>query len=286
MVNRKVIQLGIAMVGVIIAFLLFSLPKFVVENNEDQLSQTEAEENQANEPEIIEEDNAHLSSMTSIDDERIAYFRKKIVDNSDNPEDFLIFADSLTKEFEKGFVYDSVAHYRELIYSKQESLANQIKLANAYFEVFQYTPSDGRRKEYALKAKGLYENILTQSSSEDVKTRLAVTKVYAVQPPMVGIGELKGLIEENPDNVSARLYLSEFMLTVQRLESAEEQLKEILKREPENLKANLLLAECLIGLNKKLDAEEQIARIKSLNQQNDPYIEQFVQEKLDIIKSL
>lgn len=286
MVNRKVIQLGIAMVGVIIAFLLFSLPKFVVENNEDQLSQTEAEENQANEPEIIEEDNAHLSSMTSIDDERIAYFRKKIVDNSDNPEDFLIFADSLTKEFEKGFVYDSVAHYRELIYSKQGSLANQIKLANAYFEVFQYTPSDGRRKEYALKAKGLYENILTQSSSEDVKTRLAVTKVYAVQPPMVGIGELKGLIEENPDNVSARLYLSEFMLTVQRLESAEEQLKEILKREPENLKANLLLAECLIGLNKKLDAEEQIARIKSLNQQNDPYIEQFVQEKLDIIKSL
>lgn len=77
-------------------------------------------------------------------------------------------------------------------------------------------------------------------------------------PPMQAIGQLRKVVEIDPDHGSANFYLGYFSIMSGQYERAEQRLSVVLEVFPENADAHFLMAQAKMGLGQNEEAKESL----------------------------
>lgn len=276
--KSHIIQIGLLLSGFLFVAYLFNLPKFIVEETKEGALSTTKEERTA-------ENSSSNHSSQEIDTERIEELTTLLI-NSENLEKKAIFADSIAQRYRKTMFFDSSAKYFELAATLNPVAPNIQKAADGIFEAFQNSMTAEARKKLGTKAIGFLDKILEEDPSNvNAEIRKAVALVYTEPMPMGGITLLKKIINENPKNTEARLYLGEFQFTVGKIDAAIEQFNIVHDLDPMDFKALLYLTDGYISLGKKEKAEKYIKEIKAL-ESTDPYIKSVLEQFESELKKL
>ena len=190
----------------VIIWLIFLLPKAVVEN-ESQLA-TESD------PSAISSENPSAPHAAASEDilKSIKELRALYVSNSPNQKN-TIFADSLAGLYTRAGQFDSAAWFAEeaaTFFNTQESF---MKAGNSYYEAYTFAMDAEKRDFLAKKTRDFLGKVLEKDpKNHEVKAKVAMT--YLSSPsPMQGIMMLREILVEDPKNETALFNMG--MLSVQ-----------------------------------------------------------------------
>lgn len=236
-------QLILTFVALLVAIVLFQLPKSVVRNQENQL-------NTATNTNPPSKDSLHQPSLSATQQKELSLLRKKFNQATDK-EKKLIFADSLAEGFQRFNQFDSAAYYLALVAQKYPSKEIWTKTGNAYFEAFRFAVNGEKAAKMGEKSREFFQKILeVDPKALDIKTKMGVT-FTATNNPMQGIALIREVLEQDPNNEFALLNLGMLSMQSKQYDKAVGRFEQILKLNPKNEEAMFYLSECYINLGQK-----------------------------------
>jgi outer membrane protein len=244
----------------LVVWLIFLLPKSVVENEAELQQPTPAAGDAMHtqgSPEL-------LSAIQQLKAKLAAEPEKR---NS------AIFADSLAGLYKKATLFDSAAFFAEQANTFFESPERNLKAGVAWFEAFTFAMEQSKRKELAGKARTFFEKELQRNANNlDVKTKMALTYFGTGEPPMQGVAILREVLAQDPKFKPALFNMG--MLSVQsgQYGKAIEWLNQLLEVSPDDVQARLLLGVAYMNKGDKQQAREQFELAKKLD--SDPAVQQ------------
>lgn len=275
---NRLIQAILVVVGVVICFLLFLQPKFIVNNEESKLTESTSTKVEKEVVETNQNASMHKNAKSAEDEEKLKKWTTDF-NHFTSTEKKVILADSLANLYTRLFEFDSAAKYFEQQVFLIPTETNKLKAALGLYQAFKVSMNPIDRKKTGLKSLVYIDEILaTRSNWVDLKVKKAVIRVYTETPPMGGINMLKEIIAENPTHVEARLTLGEFMLTVKKVEKAIAQFEAVVTVESDNEKALLYLIDCYQSTQNMAKAIQYLNKLESLNIQ-DSYIKSVIEKK-------
>jgi len=276
----KSLQIILVLGGLILAVLLFRLPKTLVTDTR-QLSESEqkaTDENEHRHEESHSDDafvQAHGSSVFSVDENKLASYKKQFESISDKKKR-LIFADSIADLYKRAGNYDSVAYYMELKAGLQPDENNLLSAAEAYFEAF--SASGGAKTKLNDKSRSFYQKAIDLSPGNlDAKAKMAMTYV-ATENPMQGIAILREVLAEDPRNETALYSLGILSIQSGQNEKAVERFKELIAINPAHANGRFYLGLAYMNLGKKKSAKDEFEKARQLD--NDPGFQSVVDSYL------
>lgn len=274
-------------IGLVLVYVLFLLPKVVV--NDKPVSTKEVNRTE-DDPTIPEE---HLA--ISVEQQQIIDSYKQKLDKATNSNLFAIFADSLSLVFYDLQQFDSAVAYKELIYNKIPSQQHKKAYANMLFEATENYPP-GKGIVFAKRAKPLYaelSNDYPEVETFKVKHAVLIVKTNAAEgiPPIEGINILKEVISNNPSNILANRHLGEFYMEIgtsdpKMLTKATIYFENILKIDPQNIRALINLLETSIAMEKKEKARHYHLQLTELINKEDKFLTDYLSKKNAEINNL
>lgn len=242
---------------------LFALPKVVVDNDENDVSSTDASTSaEENTTEPLSD--AHQSEMNTDDALLIEQLRQALV-VAENKEKSIIFADSLAGLYEKNNLFDSAAVFRDKIAQWDPGIEKWRQAGEAYYEAFTYAMEAGKRKDMGLKAQEYFKKVLEMEPSDlQSKNRLAMT-LLSTSNPMEGIMMLREIVEEDPENEQALFNLGALSMQSNQYDKAVERFEQVTALYPENIQAQFFLGVSYAETGKKRKAREQFQLVKSMD---------------------
>ena len=273
----KSLQIILVLGGLVLAVLLFRLPKTLVTDTR-QLSEVEEQKVSENDDHQHDESHsndaftqAHNPSTFSIDENKLSSYKKQFESVSDKKKR-LIFADSIADLYKKAGNYDSVARYMELKAGLQPDENNLLGAAEAYFEAF--SASGGAKTRLNDKSRSFYQKVIDLSPGNlDAKARMAMTYV-ATENPMQGIALLREVLAEDPRNETALYSLGILSIQSGQTEKAVERFKELLTINPTHANGRFYLGLAYMNLGKKKSAREEFEKARQLD--GDPRFQSVV----------
>lgn len=276
--NLKSPQLLVLLAGVVVTFGLSFLPKFVVSDKEKRIKSAETKVKQ----EIaLQASNNH---QTGIDSSRVQALINRQKDATSLAEKIGL-VDSITKTYRDAFKLEQSALYY---------------LTNADLNPDYYTlgvrdgltglrmsSDDLKKKRYVALCEDIIQKGLTQNpKNNDLLVEKYRLQVFAAamrgEMPMGGIRNLRELLAQNPNLISGRLALAEFLLTVGKNTEAIEEYKKVVEIDPNNLQARLELVNLHLGLGNTHAARVHLEHLEEINKvDNDPFIADFIKRNLN-----
>lgn len=194
-----------------------------------------------------------------------------------------IFADSLASLYKAAGKFDSAAWFAEEAATFFASYASFLKAADNYYEAYFFALEPTRQKALAEKAQQYYGRVLeTDPGNLDIRTKVAMTRL-ATSPPMQAIGELKGILEENPDHEGALYNLGVLSLQTNQYAAAIERFERLVEVNSQNVQAHLLLGVAYANEGQKGKARQQFEKVKQLDP--DPAVQATADSYLkDLLK--
>ncbi len=262
-------------VAIILIAVIFSLPKIVVDNNEEStLENTETTEDVANEggSATKQEAELHNNTLTPELQQKAAELRNKLL-LADSKEKSSIFADSLSALYTSVSKLDSAAKYIELATTDKETVGD------AYYEAFTFAVAPEKANKLGEKARKYYGEVLNKDGSRlDLKTKIAMTYVSS-DNPMSGIMMLREVIEQEPTNEEALFNLGILSIQSGQYDKAVDRFEKLLEYHPANEQAAFYLALSYFNDNKREKAKRMFERIK--NTSNDEQVLAAVESYLN-----
>lgn len=270
--KSHILQIAFLLLGFLLTFYFFNLPKFIVsEETKEALNTTST--------------TTSSHSTQKLNTERIEKLTSFFINEGDLKKR-AIFADSIAQMYREAMLFDSSAKYFEVAATLNPVAELNERAALGVFEAFQNSTTEESRKTLGKKAIGLLDKVLENNAQNvDAQIKKSVCLVYTEPMPMAGISSLKEIINANPKNIEARLYLGEFQFTVGKIDAAIEQFSIVHQLDPMDFKALLYLVEGYLSLSKKDKAEEYIQKIKQL-ESTDPYIQSVLKQFDEELKKL
>ena len=259
-------RIFLALFVVVSTILLYLLPRYVVDNEQPQI--TEAAESTGGNPIGANSDHDH---NFTIPDSLAAQFESiyDLYKNSDNPEKRLIFADSLAKAYNSVGKLDSVAKYSEIRAIEIPNLENFLIAGNAYFEAFNFAVDQGKRNQLAEKVQLYYKKVLEEDPSLlDVKSKMAMSYVSGSNP-MQGIMMLREVLEEDPENEMAIYNLGILAITSGQMERAMERFTRLIELDSENPEGNFYMGYCLFETGKQEESKPYFEKVVNMDISGD-----------------
>lgn len=248
--------------AVLLAVLLFSLPRTVVDNAPDSLGESTGAD--MNIPPIDggSSTDQHMSDPVAVQD--INRLRDLFLNNL-NTEKSIIFADSLALAFRRANFYDSAAHYYAKLSEKVASKEVWLKTADAYYDAFGFAMDAGKRTTLASASRDFYNKILHQEPGNlDLKAKMAMTYVSS-ENPMQGITVLREVLAEDPKNEQAILNLGLLAITSGQYDRAIERFQQLTDINPENVQAVFYLGYCMVETGDRKKAVDYFKKAAQLN---------------------
>ena len=283
--NIKLSHLIILIAGVIITISLSFLPKYVVNDKEKKLRETEAKVKK----EVQEQNAQHASADVSSEDlNRL----KTHLKTSENVEQQVVLVDSLTKMYRDAFLLDS-AMYVYLEYA-HISDAFYVQAIRDGLTGLRMSPSQDKKKFYEDLCLSTIEKGLTANPENKEliveQLRLGVYGSKARETgPMQSILAIKSLVNEEPNLVSARMAYAEFLVMRAQMDpsfisKAIEQYTKITEIDVDNLQSRLELVTLHLNSGNESKAKEYLLQLQKINKDiQDPFIEDFVNKNLNNI---
>jgi len=264
MIKSRILLFAIIVASTIILYLL---PRYVVSNDPEDITQEVDETSSGN---IAQSQDEHMHSFEIPDsiNAKIDSFYDSFK-NAENQEKRFIFADSLAKAYKTVGKLDSSAKYSEVRAIEIPALENWLQAGNGYYEMFNFSVDQAKRSDAAEKARDYYKRILEEDPSLlDVKSKLAMT--YIAGPnPMAGITMLREVIEEDPENELAIYNLGILAITSGQLERALERFQNLIRINPDSPEGNFYTGYCLFETDQEEDAIPFFEKVVAMGNNRD-----------------
>jgi outer membrane protein len=259
----------ILVVCAIVIWLLFMLPKAVVEN-ESEMATASTGDSVA----------SHIQSHAEIPSDvrsRITDIRKKFIAGASNEKN-AIFADSLADLYSAANQYDSAAWFAEEAATFFNTTDSWTKAGNNYYQAYTLAIDGSKQQAYAAKAQEWYGRVLKKDPDNlQVKNNLAMTYITTANP-MQGIRILMDVLKQDPKNEQALFNMGMLSIQSGQHDRAIARLEELLKVNPKHLQGNLLLAIAYMNSGDKAKARDQFEKVKQMDK--DPAVQATVDSYL------
>ncbi len=254
----------------IVVWLLFLLPKVVVEN-ESQMGNVDADST-APDP--------HTTAPAALK-ESINSLNAQYLEVSGN-EKSAIFADSLASLYREAGQFDSAAWFAEKAASFFKNKQSLLKAGNSYYEAYTFALDPKKQGEMADKSRYFFGKVLeAEPGNLDVKTKVAMTYLSS-QNPMQGILMLREVLEADPKNEQALFNMGMLSIQSSQYDRAIDRLKELVTYYPEHVQGHLLLGVAYMNTKDKARAREQFELVKKLDR--DPAVQSAADSYLKDLK--
>ncbi len=174
------------------------------------------------------------------------------------------------------------AFYYQEVARKDNSLDSWLKAGNRFNDAYKLTQDTSAQPVFTQNAVEAFENALKlKPNSLEAKTGLGVAYVNGGATPMQGIGLLREVVAQEPDNISANLNLGLFSMKSGQFEKAVDRFKTVLKLKPD-FETYFYLAESYKQLGRKNEAIAAYQKCKELVA--DPVFGQRIEEYIKELK--
>lgn len=174
------------------------------------------------------------------------------------------------------------AFYYQEVARKDNKPDSWLKAGNRFNEAYKLTQDESAQPVFTQNAVEAFENALKlKPNSLEAKTGLGVAYVNGGATPMQGIGLLREVVAQEPDNISANLNLGLFSMKSGQFEKAVDRFKTVLKLKPD-FETYFYLAESYKQLGRKNEAIAAYQKCKELVA--DPVFGQRIDEYIKELK--
>lgn len=258
----------------IIIWLIFLLPKAVVEND-NQLNATDSSNSQQKIPAQGHSDIPF--ALTS----SIKTLRAQYLASSPNQKN-AIFADSLRGLYTQAGQFDSAAWFAEQSATFFKTSESYLKAGNSYYEAYTFALQPDKQKLMAEKAQAwLGKAIEANPKNLEAKTKMAMTYLSS-SSPMQGIQMMREVLAEDPKNEFALFNMGMLSIQSGQYDRAIERLNELIAVNPNHIQGQLLLGVAYMNKGNKEKARQQFEKVKQLD--NDPAVQSTVDSYLKDLK--
>lgn len=270
MLKTRLILVG---VSAVVIFLLFQLPKSVVENENRIAAENDTTSAANNMQSHVQ---APPEIKTSIQKLRAQYLQHT------EKEKNAIFADSLANLYSIANQYDSAAWFAEEASKFFNTVKSWEKAGNNYYQAYTLALNQQRQQVLAGKAQEFYGKVLDKNPNNlEVKTKMAMTYLTS-SSPMQGIGMLREVLAKDPKNELALFNMGMLSIQSGQHERAVERLEELVKVNPSHIQGQLLLGVALMNSGDRSKAKTQFEKVKEMDK--DPAVQATVDSYLKDLK--
>lgn len=261
----------LVVVAAALVWLIFLLPKSVVENESQLKEDTPAE---TTSPAGHSEIPANLS-------ESIKSIRSQYTSDASNQKN-AIFADSLRSLYTQAGQFDSAAWYAEQAATFFNTTESFLKAGNAYYEAYTFAMGPEKQEQMAVKARTWLGKVLaSEPKNLEVKTRMAMTYMSS-KAPMQGITMMREVLSEDPKNEFALFNMGMLSIQSGQYDKAIEYMERLIIVNPDHLQGQLLLGVAYMNKGNKEKARQQFEKVKQLDK--DPAVQATVDSYLKDLK--
>jgi tetratricopeptide (TPR) repeat protein len=255
-------------VSLLVVWLLFQLPKYVVSNEDQGVPADSAGQVAHTEP--SEELKSTIASL------------REAWEISTEKEKSAIFADSLADRYKEAGRFDSAAWFAGEAAAFFDTRASWIRAGDLYYEAYTFALDPTRQEEMAVKAREYYGKVLDADPSNlDVKTRMAMTYLSS-DNPMQGIAMLREVLATNPQHPEALFNMGLLSIQSGQYRLAIERFEMLTKVDSTHLQGQMLLGVALLRAGEKERARAQFEKVKTMD--GDPAVQAEVDSYLEELK--
>ena len=270
MLKKRLLLIVISAISI---WLLFQLPKVVIENESSLAGGRAGDTTGTSLPD-------HVQAPTEV--RRLITETKKEFLKGTEKEKNAIFADSLANLYKAANQFDSAAWFSEKAAEFFNNTESWIKAADNYYQAYTLALNQERQRSLAAKAQELYGKVLDREPHNlDAKSKMAMTYLSSSNP-MQGITMLREVLAEDPKNESALFNMGMLSIQSGQFDRAVERLEELTEINPAHVQGQLLLGVAYLNTNAKDKARAQFEKVKQMDQ--DPAVQATVDSYLEDLK--
>lgn len=268
MLRKRLLLVGIS---ALVIWLLFQLPKAVVENENPVASNTDS---------VSSHIETHAPTSENLRS-RIQSFRSQFSAGMGNEKN-AIFADSLANLYRLASQFDSAGWFAEEASKFFNTTENWVKAGDDYYQAYTLALDQPKQKVLAAKVQEIYGRVLReQPGNLDAKTKMAMTYLTS-ESPMQGITMLREVLAKDPKNQLALFNMGMLSIQSGQYARAIERLEELIKVNPNHIQGQLLLGLAWMNNGDKEKAREQFKKVKQMDK--DPAVQATVDSYLKDLK--
>ncbi|MDN3669246.1 tetratricopeptide repeat protein [Echinicola jeungdonensis] len=257
-------QVILLIVVIIAVGILYSLPRVVVDNTEENENFEQVDTAASASAEEI-----HSAELSLSDREKLAQLSAKL-EKVENKEKFAIFADSIASFYVSSGMYDSAAYVLAQRAEKFPEIKSWEKAGNAYYEAFGFAMEDEKATYLANQTRKYLNKVLENDPSRlDLKTKVAMTYVSSSNP-MQGIMMIREILEKDPQNREALFNMGILSMQSGQYKKAVGRFEDLVKYHPDHIQGQFYLGVSYFESKQKNKAKEQFQKVKSIT--DDPMI--------------
>jgi tetratricopeptide (TPR) repeat protein len=256
-------QLLLIVGAVVVAILLFQLPKMVVKNAKDGEKEEMSQKPAANRDKpAAQSEDIHKVTLSSEEKSLIMSLRKQYKGISDK-EKKRIFADSLVNTYLRLNLYDSVAVFMDEVVKADDSRANLLKAGESWVQSAGLSSDATEQTERIQKGRAYYQRVLDKNAKDEEARILLGLSYFGTEQTMDGVLMLREVVKDNPDSEMGHYYLGLMGMQSGQYDKAADRFEKVVKINPENSNAWFQLGLCYKELGKTDKAEKAYTRARS-----------------------
>lgn len=261
----------LVLVTIALVWLMFLLPKVVVENESQLKEEAPAESNSTA---------AAHSEVPATITEAIKATRGQFLSGASNEKN-AIFADSLRKLYTQAGQFDSAAWFASEAATFFKTTESFLHAGNSYYEAYTFAMGQEKQQEMAAKAREYLEKVIASDPNNlDAKSKIALT--YVSSSPMQGITMLREVLTEDPKNEFALFNMGMLSIQSSQYTRAVDYLQRLIEVNPNHLQGQLLLGVAYMNSGDKTKAKAQFEKVKQLDK--DPAVQATADSYLKDLK--
>jgi outer membrane protein len=262
----------LVVVSAIVIWLLFLLPKVVVENESQLTSAPDS---------VAANSSAAHTSVPKTLSQSIKSLRSQYLKSPENEKKH-IFADSLRDLYTQAGQFDSAAWFAGQEASFLNTTESFLKAGNSYYEAYTFAMDPAKQKTMAEKTREFLEKALAADPKNlEAKTKIAMTYLSS-SAPMQGIKMMREVLEQDPKNEFAIFNMGMLSIQSGQYDKAIERFLDLVAVNPKHIQGQLLLGVAYLNKGDKKKAREQFEKVKKLDA--DPSVQATVDSYLKDLK--
>jgi tetratricopeptide (TPR) repeat protein len=266
MLKTRLLLIGGCAISV---WLLFQLPKVVIENEGRLTGSSPRDSISANMPKHVQAAPGVRALIGQV---------KTQFQASTEKEKNAIFADSLANLYRIANQYDSAAWFAERASEFFNNTESWTKAADNYYQAYTLALDQRRQKMLGEKAQQFYGKVLaSEPDNLEAKTKMAMTYLTS-SSPMKGITMLREVLAKDPTNELALFNMGMLSIQSGQYERAIERLNELINVNPAHIQGQLLLGIAFMNSGDKEKARVQFEKVKKMDK--DPAVQATVDSYL------
>ncbi|MBC8110342.1 MAG: tetratricopeptide repeat protein [Verrucomicrobia bacterium] len=270
-------QLIVSLVALGLVVTLFSFPRGIIRNDRKQSPAKSTEE--AQKPAQVPDN--HLQDLDADKLAKLNNWKQELTESTHIDRKTML-VDSLANLYVSISKPDSAAFFLAQIADLNPGTASLLRAGDAYYEAFRFAVDTKKAGQMGEKARFFYQKLLAKDPAQlDAKSRMAMTYVAEADPAqgvMKGVGILKEVLAESPDNQLALFSLGLLSLQSKQFDKAADRFKQILAKHPENSEARLYLGFSYMNMNLVEEARREFEVI--VKKEPDPALKQEAEKYL------